>query len=151
MHRVPGRAKGRVFAYASELDLWLSTPQALRSTTLVVEPQISPVEPEVKHWRSGVAAIGVGTMAVCAVLAAGIWVYRKSHRFAAYASVPNVSRGHAKNLQATGGVDSRFSPDSIAVLPFTNVRGDANTEYLSDGITESLIGTLAHLPQLKVR
>jgi len=26
--------------------------------------------------------------------------------------------------------------DSIAVLPFTN--GDANTEYLSDGITESL-------------
>ena len=151
MHRVPGGAKGGVFAYASELDLWLSTPQALRSTTLVVEPQISPVESEVKHWRSGVAAIGVGTMAVCAVLAAGIWVYRKSPRFAAYASVPNVSRGHAKNLQATGGVDSRFGPDSIAVLPFTNVRGDASSDYLSDGITESLMGNLAHLPQLKVR
>jgi TolB-like protein len=90
-------------------------------------------------------------MAVCAVLAAGIWVYRKSPRFAAYASVPNVSRGHAKNLQATGGVDSRFGPDSIAVLPFTNVRGDASSDYLSDGITESLTGNLAHLPQLKVR
>jgi serine/threonine protein kinase len=41
--------------------------------------------------------------------------------------------------------------DSIAVLPFTNVGGDANTDYLSDGITESLIGSLAHLPELKVK
>ncbi|MGA7515140.1 MAG: protein kinase [Candidatus Sulfotelmatobacter sp.] len=41
--------------------------------------------------------------------------------------------------------------DSIAVLPFTNVSGDANTEYLSDGITESLIGNLAHVPDLKVK
>ena len=41
--------------------------------------------------------------------------------------------------------------DSIAVLPFTNASGDANTDYLSDGITESLIGNLAHVPQLKVK
>jgi len=41
--------------------------------------------------------------------------------------------------------------DSIAVLPFTNATGDANTDYLSDGITESLIGNLAHVPELKVK
>jgi eukaryotic-like serine/threonine-protein kinase len=41
--------------------------------------------------------------------------------------------------------------DSIAVLPFTNGAGDANTNYLSDGITESLIDNLAHVPQLKVK
>ena len=41
--------------------------------------------------------------------------------------------------------------DSLAVLPFTNGGGDADTDYLSDGITESLIGNLAHVPQLKVR
>jgi hypothetical protein len=41
--------------------------------------------------------------------------------------------------------------DSIAVLPFTNVGGDANTDYVSDGITESLIDNLAHVPQLKVK
>jgi eukaryotic-like serine/threonine-protein kinase len=41
--------------------------------------------------------------------------------------------------------------DSIAVLPFTNVGGDATTDYLSDGITESLIGNLAHVPELKVK
>ncbi len=41
--------------------------------------------------------------------------------------------------------------DSLAVLPFTNGGGDANTDYLSDGITESLIGNLAHVSQLKVK
>jgi TolB-like protein len=41
--------------------------------------------------------------------------------------------------------------DSLAVLPFANGGGDANTDYLSDGITESLIDNLAHVPQLKVK
>jgi serine/threonine protein kinase len=41
--------------------------------------------------------------------------------------------------------------DSIAVLPFTNGGGDANTDYLSDGITESLIASLTQVPQLKVK
>jgi TolB-like protein len=45
----------------------------------------------------------------------------------------------------------RAQIDSIAVMPFTNVTGDANTDYLSDGITESLIGNLAHVPELKVK
>jgi eukaryotic-like serine/threonine-protein kinase len=40
--------------------------------------------------------------------------------------------------------------DSIAVLPFTNSTGDAANDYLSDGLTESLIGTLSQLPNLKV-
>jgi TolB-like protein len=156
VHRVPGAAKGRVFAYESELDLWLSTPQALRTTTL--EPQISPVQisqvqPEGKRWHFGAAGMWVGILAVCAALASGIWVYRKSHRFAAYESALNVSRVRTKDLPQTtaSAQNAYFGPDSVAVLPFTNVRGDANTDYLSDGITESLIGNLAHLPQLKVR
>jgi serine/threonine protein kinase/tetratricopeptide (TPR) repeat protein len=41
--------------------------------------------------------------------------------------------------------------DSLAVLPFTNASADPNTEYLSDGITESLINSLSQLPYLKVR
>ena len=39
---------------------------------------------------------------------------------------------------------------SVAVLPFTNASNDANMEYLSDGISESLINSLSQLPQLKV-
>src|SRR5690349_256261 len=40
--------------------------------------------------------------------------------------------------------------DSIAVLPFENAGSDANTEYLSDGITENIINNLSQLPKLKV-
>jgi len=39
---------------------------------------------------------------------------------------------------------------SIAVLPFQNRSDDADTDYLSDGIAESLIFRLSQLPDLKV-
>ena len=56
---------------------------------------------------------------------------------------------------ATRDPPSATAPDlasiSVAVLPFTNTGGDARSDYLSDGITESLIGNLSHIPQLKVR
>jgi len=39
--------------------------------------------------------------------------------------------------------------DSIAVLPFSNTNADPDLEYLSDGMTESIIGNLSKLPSLK--
>ena len=47
---------------------------------------------------------------------------------------------------ATGGE----AIDSVAVLPFVNASGDPNTEYLSDGISDSIINSLSRLPKLKV-
>ncbi len=40
--------------------------------------------------------------------------------------------------------------DSLAVLPFANAMSDAGNDYLSDGLTEGLIGSLSQLPNVKV-
>jgi len=51
---------------------------------------------------------------------------------------------HARNNNAVGTINS------IAVLPFQNKSADADTDYLSDGLAESLIYRLSQLPNLKV-
>ncbi|MGH9801618.1 MAG: protein kinase domain-containing protein, partial [Blastocatellia bacterium] len=40
--------------------------------------------------------------------------------------------------------------DSLAVLPLVNASRDAEIDYLSDGITDSVINTLSQLPKLRV-
>jgi serine/threonine protein kinase/Tfp pilus assembly protein PilF len=42
------------------------------------------------------------------------------------------------------------SIDSLAVLPFENESGSADLNYISEGLSESLIDRFAQLPQLKV-
>src|SRR6266511_3941530 len=46
---------------------------------------------------------------------------------------------------------SRRSINSIAVMPFANESGNADLEYLSDGMTETLIASLSKLPDLQVK
>ena len=46
--------------------------------------------------------------------------------------------------------DSAIPEKSVAVLPFVNMSGDKNDEYLSDGMTEELINALATVPGLRV-
>jgi TolB-like protein/tetratricopeptide (TPR) repeat protein len=41
--------------------------------------------------------------------------------------------------------------ESIAVMPFINESGNADVEYLSDGMTETLIKSLSNLPNLSVK
>ena len=41
--------------------------------------------------------------------------------------------------------------ESIAVMPFVNESGNAEVEYLSDGMTETLISSLSQLPHLNVK
>ncbi|MBL8190827.1 MAG: protein kinase, partial [Acidobacteria bacterium] len=52
----------------------------------------------------------------------------------------------------SSGASRAFSEaiDSVAILPLTNVGNDASAEYLSDGITENVINTLARVQGLRV-
>ena len=47
--------------------------------------------------------------------------------------------------------NSNAAINSIAVLPFINESGNVDVEYLSDGMSESLINSLSQLPRLSVK
>jgi adenylate cyclase len=59
--------------------------------------------------------------------------------------------GNPKRPSKLDGAPSKpVHKDSLAVLPLVNASKDEGAEYLSDGITESIINNLSQLPQLKV-
>jgi TolB-like protein/DNA-binding winged helix-turn-helix (wHTH) protein/Flp pilus assembly protein TadD len=55
-----------------------------------------------------------------------------------------------RTASAPGTTAPAVTERSVAVLPLKNLTGDANDEYLSDGLTESLINKLARIDSLKV-
>jgi TolB-like protein/DNA-binding winged helix-turn-helix (wHTH) protein/tetratricopeptide (TPR) repeat protein len=77
---------------------------------------------------------------------AGANARRRQLRFVALASL-----GVAV-LAVLGFIRSQRGPamESVAVLPFENTGGDPEADYLSDGLTDSLINRLSRLPHLKV-
>jgi eukaryotic-like serine/threonine-protein kinase len=70
----------------------------------------------------------------------------------------HVSGGHVSGVSAGFGSTSsagrrrkaKRKIDSIAILPLADLSSDPETEYLADGITETIINSLAKLPKLKV-
>ena len=118
--------KDRKLRYQTASDLRADLQRLKRdsdSTRAAAGSVAVPVAGARPWGRRKVALRAIG-VALAALLALGIWyaVFR--------------TRGEAI--------------DSLAVLPFANVGGNPDTDYLSDGIVESLIDSLSELPSLKV-
>ena len=74
----------------------------------------------------------------------------RDHKFAVIATIAVLLLGFAGWGYWYLFRSAALSIRSIAVLPFANVGNDPNNEFLSDGLSESLINNLSQLPQLKV-
>ncbi len=75
------------------------------------------------------------------------WIYVTLIGAALSAALFFVGRFSAHNISASPAV---VPEKSIAVLPFENQNRDPDTDYLCDGIPESIINSLSELPKLKV-
>jgi TolB-like protein/tetratricopeptide (TPR) repeat protein len=71
-------------------------------------------------------------------------------RWVALAAIVLVTGGLYRFLERAPAPPAAGGIRSVAVLPFENVGGDPNSQYLSDGIAESLITRLSRLPNLRV-
>jgi eukaryotic-like serine/threonine-protein kinase len=79
----------------------------------------------------------------------GIKSHKRAWALAAIALVIAVTGAYLYFSRRANVAASYEAIDSVAVLPFVNVNNDANAEYLSDGISESIIDSLSQLPNLK--
>ncbi len=109
------------YQHASEMRTDL---QRLKRDTESTSVIVAPASPERRLKRSKPWLILAACIAAIGLAAFGAWYVRS---------------GWTRQI------------DTIAVLPFANASGDAKTDYLSDGITESLIASLTHVPELKVK
>jgi TolB-like protein/DNA-binding winged helix-turn-helix (wHTH) protein/tetratricopeptide (TPR) repeat protein len=100
-------------------------PQAQQpgTTPRTVGAQLAPVIQPQLRWRAK-WVLAVGGAVLAALLVVAIWF--------------TLFRGRGQAI------------DSVAVLPFVNASSDPDTEYLNDGIAETLIGQLSQIPRLKV-
>jgi TolB-like protein/Flp pilus assembly protein TadD len=130
VHRHVHDKRGSVYALTSELDTWAQS----RRVSLEEDQEPANVTPADAHagrqrsWITGtrrwLALVGVVVLGLLAT------VYAMSRGRTGHAAQPAIQ--------------------SLAVLPLRNLSGDPTQEYLADGMTEALIGSLSTIHDLRV-
>jgi serine/threonine protein kinase/tetratricopeptide (TPR) repeat protein len=145
------------FQHASEMKAELQRfKRDTGSSPSEVLPAGSATDDTSGKLRSSVASTGTAAMRPGGTssdtrIAAGLLARHKKAFLTLTAGALLILAGLGYGLYRWLSPGSISTINSLAVLPFTNGGGDTNTEYLSDGITESLIDSLTHVPQLKVK
>jgi len=146
--------KDKNLRYQHAADLRAELQRLKRDTESSRSGAVAPWEPaseERAQTSGGPVASGThSTSSTDQQIAIGLVSRHKKGLVAAVAALFLVVAGVAIAVNRWM-VPHNASIESLAVLPFANVTADPNTEYLSDGLTESLIGGLSQVPNLTVR
>jgi len=98
----------------------------------------------------GVAAVSTGGLGSAPATSSAEYLVRRLQEYKRGVMVAFVALVVAISALAFYFTQGSPAIDSIAVLPLANTSADPNTEYLSDGVTESLINQLTRLRNLRV-
>jgi len=114
--------------------------EPVRIYRILLEPDaagkiIGEKKSSLRKWKG--AAVAVAAMLILLAVALTIWNFYFS---------PSAVELTSKEKAAAALPEK----PSIAVLPFDNLSGDADQEYLADGITENIITALSKIPEMLV-
>jgi len=133
VHRHLHDRMGSVYAFGSELDVWqngrrlpLEEEEKQQEDQQIAETRV----PAEGNGETGPTRLRWSALAALAVLLLFAIIYFVARSQTKSAHPPTIT--------------------SVAVLPLKNLSGDPNQEYLSDGITEELIGRLSSIHDLRV-
>ncbi len=87
VHRIPGAAKGRIFAFESELREWLVVSGTLEQPNRLQDSQSELTREEDKRSGSRLTKKRLTALFVCATLAVAIFVFRGALRFLVHPAV----------------------------------------------------------------
>ena len=133
----------------------LSTAKATSGGHELAAPGEAPASTAtlVAAWRPRLPALPLIAALAVAALLTGLYALWRTRPEAGATSVRLETLSQAGRPTAavhTSAAVFAPPPHSVAVLPFVNLSGDKEQEYFSDGLTEELLNSLAHIDGLQV-
>jgi serine/threonine protein kinase/tetratricopeptide (TPR) repeat protein len=140
--------KDRELRYQSMRDLRAELKRLLRDTS---SGRSAAARPAAASAASAPVAAAARDISSDSAIASDLVKRHKKKLFAAVGTIVILLAVAGYGLYRFLGVSSGGGQiDSIVVLPFENVGGNPDSEYLSDGITENLINSLSQISKLRV-